>query len=151
MQTTNIEFREISLKNLDEIIELEVQQAQKNLVADNLYSIAQASLDQTGWCRGVYVGEKPVGFFYLRKRQEGALVYICRFMIDRQHQGRGIGRKVMTQLLNELFSTPRLEIVDLAVSNDEGGAQEFYKKCGFTPTNETYMGGWRMVMLRSQR
>jgi len=143
-----IEFREISLINLDEIIDLQVRPDQVNLVADNLYSIAQASLDSSGWCRAAYLDDKPVGFFFVKELEGGTLAYICRFMIDQRWQGQGIGRRIMNQLLDLLFSSPSVGAVDLAVSRDSGGAEEFYRKCGFSPTGEPYRGGWRMVLHR---
>ncbi|MCA9053275.1 MAG: GNAT family N-acetyltransferase [Planctomycetaceae bacterium] len=144
-----LEFRELSLTNLDEIIDLRVRPVQSDLVADNLYSIAQAGLDPSGKCRAVYMDNRPVGFFFLRECERGTLVYICRFMVDQLWQGRGIGRRIMTQLVDVLFSSPQVEVVDLAVSKGPGGAEEFYRKCGFVPTGEPYRGGWRMLLRRS--
>ncbi len=145
-----IDFREITLENLDKVIRLEVRPDQTELVADNLYSIAQAGLDPSGWCRAAYLDDEPVGFFFVKEPEGGAHIYFCRFMIDRRRQGRGLGRRIMMQLLDLLFSSPAVEIVDLAVSRSEGGAEEFYRKCGFMPTGEPYRGGWRMVLPRAR-
>ena len=145
-----IEFREITLANLDEVISLEVEPEQTELVADNLYSIAQAGLDPSGRCLAAYVDDKPVGFFFLKEQENGVRVYLCRFMIDRRHQGRGLGRRIMMQLLEMIFSSPVVENVDLAVSRAKGGADGFYEKCGFVPTGEAYRGGWRMVLPRKR-
>lgn len=144
-----LEFRKITLTNLDEIEDLRVRPDQTELVADNLYSIAQAGLDAFGWCRAVYLDDKPVGFFYIREREHGKLAYICRFMVGQDWQGKGIGRRIMMQLMDVLFSSPALEIVDLAVSKNPVGAEVFYRKCGFVATDEPYGGGWRMVLSRA--
>jgi diamine N-acetyltransferase len=144
-----IAFKEISLKNLDEVIGLEVGPDQTNLVADNLYSIAQAGLDPVGWCRAAYLDERPIGFFFVKEEDQGRRVYICRFMVERQQQGRGLGRRIMMQLLDLLFSSPTVEIVDLAVSREPRGAERFYKKCGFVSTEEAFRGGFRMMLTRS--
>jgi len=144
-----IEFREITLENLDAVIALQVAPDQTELVADNLYSIAQAGLDPTGWCSAACVDGKPVGFFYVREQDSGTRIYLCRFMIDQSRQRRGLGRRIMAQLLDTLFSAPQVEMIDLAVSRTDGGAQSFYEKCGFTPTGEPYRGSWRMILPRS--
>jgi hypothetical protein len=47
-QMNAIEFREITLENLYEVVGLQVTPDQTELVADNLYSIAQAGLDPDG-------------------------------------------------------------------------------------------------------
>jgi diamine N-acetyltransferase len=143
-----IEFREISLGNLDEVIGLEVRRDQAGLVADNLYSIAQAGLDPSGWCRAAYLDGEPVGFFFVRIEDGGRRFYIRRFMIDWRLQRRGLGRRTMLQLLELLFSSPLVEIVDLAVSGEPGGAEDFYRKCGFIATGEVFRGGLRMVLDR---
>lgn len=145
-----IELRKIALQNLDEVIGLEVGPEQKALVADNLYSIAQAGLDPSGWCRAAYLDGEPVGFFFVKEQNGGSHIYLCRFMIDQHRQGRGLGRKIMIQLLDMLFSSPMVELVDLAVSREPGGGEGFYRKCGFIPTGEAYRGGWRMVLPRAR-
>ncbi len=145
-----IEFRAIDLKNLDEVIALEPRPDQAALVADNLYSIAQAGIDPAGDCRAVYGDGKPVGFFYTRILDEGRLLYLCRFMVSASEQGRGLGRRIMAKLLREAFSAPGIELVDLAVSREAGSAEGFYQKCGFISTGESYRGGWRMVLNRDR-
>ncbi len=144
----DIEFREICLKNLDEVIDLKVRPDQTDLVADNLYSIAQAGIDPSGDCRAAYLDDRPVGFLYTRILDEGRLLYICRFMVDGREQGRGVGRRIMMKFLNAAFSSSEVELVDVAVSLESGSAEAFYKKCGFVPTGERYQGGWRMVLSR---
>ena len=120
-----IEFRPISLDNLDVVIALEVRADQTHLVADNLYSIAQAGLDPSGWCRAAYLDGEPVGFFLVKELESGTRMYLCRFMVDQHHQGKGLGRRIMRQLLDVLFSSPAVEVVDLAVSREAGGAEFF--------------------------
>ena len=144
-----IEFRPITLENLDAVIALEVRADQTHLVADNLYSIAQAGLDPSGWYRAAYLDGVPVGFFFVKELECGTRLYLCRFMVDRHHQGRGLGRRIMRQLLDGLFASPAVEMVDLAVSREAGGAEGFYQRCGFTATEEAYRGGCRMVLARA--
>ncbi|MDI1313753.1 GNAT family N-acetyltransferase [Prosthecobacter sp.] len=146
----NIDLREITLQNLDEVIDLTVGPAQTSLVADNLYSIAQAGLDPLGWCRAAYLDDQPVGFMFVKALNEGRNMYLCRFMVGHRHQGQGIGFCMMQVLLQSLFSSTSVDLVDLAVSREPGGAEGFYQKCGFTATDEPYRGGWRMVLMRTQ-
>jgi len=112
-----IDFREITIANLDQIEALRVKPEQLDLVAENIYSIAQSGLDPQGWCRAVYLGETPVAFFYIRNLNEGKLSYICRFMVDQNWQGRGIGRNIMSELIPQLFSYPSVETIEWWISN----------------------------------
>lgn len=54
-----MEFREVTPENLKEVIALKVHPHQENLVADNLYSVAQVGLKDGGWCRAAYVDDAP--------------------------------------------------------------------------------------------
>ena len=142
-----MDFREVTIDNLKELITLEVSEAQRGLVADNLYTVAQVGLVPDSYCRGVYVDGEPVGFFAVQW-EEGHF-YIWRFMVAAEHQGRGVGSKMMAKLLAEIFSDPSVEFVDLGVQRKPGGAEPFYLKCGFTATEEETHGDWRMLMTRS--
>ena len=142
-----MEFRKVTLDNLKELIALEVAEAQRGLVADNLYTVAQVSLVPDSFCRGVYVDDEPVGFFAVQ--WEEGHYYIWRFMVAAAQQGKGIGNRMMAKLLAELFADSSIELVDLSVQRREGGAEPFYLKCGFTATEEEQHGEWRMMMARS--
>lgn len=147
---SDIELREIHLGNLDEVAELRVATGQMELVADNAYSIAQALLDPEGDCRAAYEENHAVGFYYTRLLDEGRRLYLCRFMVDHRQQGRGLGRKILRELLNAAFASEHLQCVDLAVSRYPGSAEAFYERCGFLPTGEAYKGGWRMMLTRAR-
>ncbi|MBL9131587.1 MAG: GNAT family N-acetyltransferase, partial [Verrucomicrobiaceae bacterium] len=142
---SDIELREIDFGNLDEIAELRVTPGQMDLVADNAYSIAQALLDPEGDCCAAYEEDRAVGFLYTRLLDEGRRLYLCRFMVDHRQQGRGLGRRMLMELLHTAFASEELECVDLAVSSEPGSAEGFYQKCGFVPTDEPYKGGRRML------
>ena len=82
------------------MVELEFGAGQEDLVASNLYSIAEAQFDPTRararLCREarrrllMYDVQKTKG-----KAQEAS---IYRFMIDRKHQGKGYGRAALSKL-----------------------------------------------------
>lgn len=143
-----MEFREITLENLKELIALEVTEDQRGLVADNLYTIAQVSLVPDSYCRGVYLDGKPVAFFAVQ--WEPGHYYIWRFMVGAEHQSRGIGSRMMAKLLKEIFSDPSVEKVDLGVQRKPGGAEPFYLKCGFRATEVESHGDWLMEMTREE-
>ncbi len=143
---SSLEFREVTLENLKELTALKVGEAQKGLVADNLWTVAQVGLVTDSYCRGVYQDGTPVAFFAVQ--WEPGHVYVWRFMVGAEHQGRGVGSRTMAKLLAELFDDPKVGYVDLGVQRKPGGAEPFYVKCGFTPTEEQNHGDWRMVVTR---
>lgn len=145
-----MDFREVTLDNLNSVIDLSVKPGQKTQVADNLYSIAQVGLHPSAWCRAAYVDDAPVGFFSVIEKQDENKAYIWRYMIDGKQQGKGYGRQMMETLLSQLFAKPYVDLVDLTVIRRPGGAEPFYVKCGFRATEEKIGNEWRMVMDREE-
>lgn len=133
-----IHFKEITKENLHSIINLSVFDHQKDQVADNVYSIAQGNYDETAWFRGIYNDEEPVGFVMLEFDHKEKEYGVWRFMIDKNHQGKGYGRASM-DLIKKIFKQKIPNITEIYLSyvpKEEGGADEFYKKVGFIDTGE---------------
>ena len=145
-----MDIRPITLKNLDSAIGLEVSPEQKGLVADNLYTIAQAGLAPNSFCRVAYFEGEPVGFFAVREVPDSTQRYIWRYMIDARYQAKGFGRQMMEALLADLFSNTKVELVHLTVVRKPGCAEPFYEKCGFSATGEQIGGEWKMVLPRER-
>jgi len=128
-----IELRKISIldDNMKECIELSVLQEQENFVASNAYSLAEAyavnkKYAETGegsiampyavYENGNMVGFVMYGYFppddddeeeaYSRDEH---IYYVWRLLIDKNHQGRGIGREVVKQVMAEIKMKPHGE------------------------------------------
>lgn len=83
-----VTLREISRETLRPILQLAVAPEQRRFVEPNPVSISQAHFCPGSIIRGVYAGETPVGFMSLQTRPE---LYLWRFMIGAEHQGKGYG------------------------------------------------------------
>lgn len=86
------------------------------------------------WLRGIAADGEPVGFVML------VLVtdtfpdpYLWRFLIDRRHQRRGIGGRVMSMLIEQLRAEGHERLV-LSWGTGPGGPELFYRRLGFEPT-----------------
>lgn len=110
---------------------------QRRMVADNGISIAEAHYSDSAWFRGIYLGDKPVGFVMLDLGMEPDEpgVSLWRFMIAGPHQGAGIGRKVIEILVAHLKArgTNRLYT---SYGLGPGSPEGFYRALGFVPTGE---------------
>ena len=126
-----IELKKISIldDNMKECIELAVLPEQENFVASNAYSLAEAYVENKASAadgRGdvatpyaVYENGKMVGFamygYFPPDDDEDAyckdehIYYFWRLLIDKNHQGKGIGREVVRQVMEEIKSKPRGE------------------------------------------
>ena len=75
--TDNVRLVKVDTDNLDDLIKLTVNDYQKNFVASNIYSIAEAyaTVAEGGFAQpfGIYADEEPVGFLmigYFKKDDE---------------------------------------------------------------------------------
>jgi len=75
----------------------------------------------------------PVGFAMLRLFQpdDPSTIGISRFLISTEHQGRGLGKRHLVQLLAFIQQTYRPTAIVLSVHNEALAAHTLYKSVGF--------------------
>lgn len=136
VSTSRVSLREITSETVREICALAVGEQQKNFVAANAESIAEAYFDESAWFRAIYYGETPVGFVMLSENPEAGEYYLWRFMIDKRYQGQGLGKIVMAKIIDHVKSRPLAHELTLSCVPGEGGPEEFYQRLGFQFTGE---------------
>lgn len=143
--TPDIHFMYITPSILNQICDLTetLSPAQRSMVADNVYSIAQASLARNVWMRAIYADDTPIGFImtHTGSDYENGInypgVYLWRFMIAGPYQGKGYGKRALGKLVQHLKAMG-IPLLYTSCGQGEGSPEEFYKKLGFTPTGDTY-------------
>lgn len=87
--------------------------------------------------RGIEADGEPAGFLmYADGVNEGTPhPYLWRFLVDRQHQGRGIGRRALELWVDDLRAAGHTAIETSWVPG-RGGPEPFYLKSGFELTGE---------------
>lgn len=133
----DIELKDVTADNWDAVADLELAPEQRDLVASNLYSIAESKFDPDARPRAIYAGDQLVGFLmydvHLRRDgTRGAAIY--RFMIDRKYQGRGYGRVALGQALDEIRAMPGIKKISIRYMPDNPVAKPFYGSFGFVET-----------------
>lgn len=156
-----MELRKVTFENMDELLGLDVREDQREFVAPNIMSLAEAyvalSSGHTAMPFGIYEGDKPVGFAMFGygslddpDEPEVAKDSYClwRLMIDKEHQGRGLGRKAMEVCIGYLRTRPAgpAEKVWLSYEPENTVAGELYRKFGFAENGE--MCGEEIVAVR---
>jgi diamine N-acetyltransferase len=129
-----VSLKEVTAKNWEAVAALALDAAQENLVASNLYSIAEAQFDPNARPRTVQAGKRIIGFLMYdvhRRRGKPPRVSIYRFMIDRRHQGRGYGRAALTQALKEIRGIRGVKKVSILYMEENPIAKAFYGSFGF--------------------
>jgi diamine N-acetyltransferase len=93
------------------------------------------------WYRAVYTGDEPVAFVMLSwdvpPGRPGILgpYFLWRLLVDWRHQGRGIGRAVLTEVVSLVRADGATALLTSHQPGDDGPGA-FYRKFGFTPTGE---------------
>ncbi len=135
-----LQLRKISRENLLECIGLHTSDDQKEFVATNVFSIAQAYVEPTWVPLAIYADETMVGFVMYGREVETGFDWIIRLMIDARYQGRGYGRATMLELLATLRQPPDSKGIKISYSPQNQTAERLYAQLGFRPTGEIEEG-----------
>ena len=101
-----VTLREITRETLGSFLKLSVAEHQRDFVADNAKSIAQAHFSEYAWFRGIYAGDEAVGFVMLYDDERKPEYFLWRFMIDAKQQGKGYGRSAIQALIEHVRTRP---------------------------------------------
>ncbi|GAU86572.1 GNAT family N-acetyltransferase [Bosea sp. BIWAKO-01] len=135
-----VELREITAATVRSICGLEVADEQRAYVAPVAVSIAQAHFEPTSMFRAVYADDEPVGFILWRSEERPKSAYLWRFMIDRQHQGKGYARAAIERACTERRALG-FDKVTTSIVRGQHSPLGFYLSVGFTEANETTRSG----------
>ncbi len=133
-----VTFREITKENYRAVFKLTVHDHQKDQVATNMQSVAVGHYNETAWFKAIYHEEEPVGFIMLDLNTSKDEFWVWRFMIDKNHQGKGYGKAAINlakQVIKEMH--PNVTKIFLSyVPKEKDGSDGFYKKLGFIDTGK---------------
>jgi diamine N-acetyltransferase len=135
-----VSLKQIRSKNLGAILNLDVDDNQKSLVASNARSIAQAHYSKHAWYRAIYAGDEPVGFVMLYLDKSKPEYYLWRLMVDQEHQGKGYGFVAMQMVIDFIRSMPKAKEFFTSYVPGKGNPSPFYRKLGFKDTGEMMEG-----------
>ncbi len=159
-----IRLVQVDTSNFSSLLDLQVNESQKDYVADNAYSLAQAyacsAEGRSVQPFGIYDGDVPVGFLMISyncfnsEEAWGGPVpyyvkdsyYIWRFMVDKKYQGRGYGKAAMALLLNHIKSFPlgSARYCWISYEPQNAAARNLYLSTGFVEHPEDYVEGEEM-------
>lgn len=146
-----IRFEEITNKNIWKVCTLELFDEQKDFVAENMQSLAEAYATRNEGNNAlplaVYNDEVLIGFIMIGKgtvgnEKESDLIKenycFWRFMIDKQFQKKGLGKQTMDAVMDLIRTFPFGEAkkVWLSYESENIRAKEIYQKYGFIENGE---------------
>jgi diamine N-acetyltransferase len=131
-----ITLREITRDNFRACLGLHVEEEQRNFVASNAYSLAEAAYEPMLAPLGVYADDTMVGFvMYTHEPIEGRY-WIMRVMIDHHFQHQGYGRAAMGQLIERMRAISGCHEIVLDFEKENTLAEQLYLSLGFERIDE---------------
>ncbi|MMZ63420.1 Spermine/spermidine acetyltransferase [compost metagenome] len=97
-----IRLKEVCKDNWEECISLKPKQEQMELIASNLYSIAEAQFLAGFSSKAIYQQDIMVGYTLFGVDPDDQNYWIYRFMIDERYQRKGYGLEAITKLIDEI-------------------------------------------------
>lgn len=146
-----IRFEEITNANIWKVCALEPFEAQKDFVAENIQSLAEAYATRNEGNNAlplaVYDDDALVGFVMIGKgtvgnENESELIRenysLWRLMIDKSYQGRGLGRQTLDAAIDFIRTFPFGEAkkVWLSYEPENARARDIYRKYGFVENGD---------------
>lgn len=146
-----IELRKVDDENIWDIVDLTVKPEQENFVASNVQSILEAYVTVTAGevalPFGIYNDDTLVGFVMFGYGSNGdedepeiaeGNYCIWRFMIDKDHQGKGLGKQAVKASIDYLRSEPvnSAQFCWLSYEPENVVARRLYQSVGFQENGE---------------
>lgn len=141
-----VNLRPISEDNVMAIIKLDVAADQKDLVAPNSVSIAQAAHTTNRWERAIYADDEPVGYVLLSENRTKPRYYLWRYMIDHRYQRMGFGRSAMELVIEYVRTLPNATEMYVTYVPVDRGPRDFYARLGFQDTGVDHEGELEMKL-----
>ena len=139
-----VTLRAVTDDNFDQVVELQVADAQEQFVAPNERSLAQAAVTTEVMFRAIYAGDDPVGFLMLSTKPDR--FYLWRYMIDERHQVKGYGKAAMELVIEHTRQQPNVTELYLSYVPGQGSPEGFYKSLGFVDTGVVQDGETEAVL-----
>jgi len=127
----------IDKDNLAAVFKLDVAEDQREFVARNPWSLAQALVEPAiAWPRAIVRDDEVVGFLMLEiDLNDDRPFWLWRLMVGEGLQGQGIGAAAVALAIEEVKTRGGTELFTSWVPGD-GTPEPFYLGLGFVPTGE---------------
>jgi diamine N-acetyltransferase len=130
-----ISLKDVNKHNWEACTQLKVSEQQKDSIAPNLYSIAEAQFLPGLVTKAIYSYDTLVGFVMYGLDSDDHNYWIYRFMIDELYQGRGFGQQGMQLVIEDIAArADRTEVIRIGYKPTNESARRLYAKVGFVET-----------------
>ncbi|MGL5314416.1 MAG: GNAT family N-acetyltransferase [Peptostreptococcaceae bacterium] len=146
----NLTIRNINKNNFEEIIKLKVSKEQVNYIETIEACLKEAREYPVYKPVAIYDKEKAIGFamygLFIDEGESGR-VWLDRFLISKENQGKGYGKESIKVLINHLYKEYNYKKIYLSVYDNNEGAIGLYLKIGFIFNGELDVNGEKVMVL----
>jgi RimJ/RimL family protein N-acetyltransferase len=144
---TDVRLVEVTEENQREVSRLATHHSQERFVAPMAATFADALVPQfedgvrlVPWYRAIEADGELVGFLMIAEQTPpGDIPFLWRLLIDRRHQGRGVGSRAVRLLVDHLRARGETRL-HTSWEKGRGGPEGFYRKLGFVPDGRVIDG-----------
>ena len=134
-----VTLREITTSNFEECIELSVREDQKEFVAPNVRSLAQAKVnpafepfavyDRSVLGRDLGPDDRMIGFTMFEVTE--GVGFIVRVMVGQVYQGKGYGKATVLEVIRQLKRRPDVEVIMTSHRHNNTVAGDLFRSVGY--------------------
>lgn len=144
----NVKIIELNAENWYDCCKLEVSTEQKEYMEPNAISIAQSKFEPTLKAYAIYFKEIVVGFLMYNSVQEELDGYwVYRIMVDKEFQGKGIGKAATKLMISEMVKLPNAKKIVVGYHPENLGAHNLYSSLGFIDNGDRF--GKEMAVIKN--
>lgn len=131
-----VQLQDINKENYGRVVRLELTEKQKEVIATNLESLAQAYACRDV-CRAFAICDdaEVVGFILLQFDKKDNFYDIWRIMIGKQFQGKGYGEQALL-LAIEFLKKQGAKVIHMSHQTNNYEPSKLYQKVGFKYTGK---------------
>ncbi|MCT4786205.1 GNAT family N-acetyltransferase [Exiguobacterium aestuarii] len=134
MKVNEFTIQSIDAVNRQAVIALTVDEKQSRFIETNSESLQEMVEDtKYNWkSYAFYEDERPVGFMMIgAENQTERYVWLDRFMMDQNEQGKGVGTKCLRIAVEFIQTEYDVDDIILSLHPENEAAKRFYAKNGF--------------------
>lgn len=143
-------IKEINNKNYNEALSLKVKKGQEDFIETVEECLNEAKQIPLRRPVGIYNYNQIIGFaMYGLWENEGTYgrVWLDRFMIGDEFQGRGYGSESLKLILNRIYNEYNRNEIYLSIYENNDLATKMYEKLGFQFNGELDINGEKIMKL----